>query len=237
MSGATNWWLLHRHDPDGRVVAFAELVQVDGRTLLRTGKPQTWGLNEDVDDVDSTLQRLFAEGFALQREWCFDPQIFDAKRFEKELLAGARTAFQRLRRDHAGLRRFALQTDDSAMTIAAIADSSGDVDGDDSLMFSPSEWRLQDDGADLDIAYRLILAQHRDDLSLVGFDVFRAAFDAAVVDVLVQLADEGVFGDAGADRVVLYDVSDDETPAAMLSSWTRLNDEALLARLRGAVGP
>lgn len=232
----TNWWLLHRRDGD-EVVAFAEVVVVDDRALLRTGKPMTWGINEElaVAAVAPTLARLQGEGFTITARWHYDPLVLDVERLRTTLLDDARRAFVRLRAARPTLRGFSLQTDDSAMTIAAIADDLPDLD-DDERVFSPSEWSVDDGiehgGADLDTSYRLILSQHRDDLSLVGFDDWRSAFDAVVVGVLLALKDEGVFG---ADDVVLYDVTDSDPADSFVAALDRLVPAAIAARWRSIV--
>ena len=212
-----DWWLFHRV-VDDVVAEFAEIVVVDDRALLRTGKVLTWGISEEIDDVDAARNRLLTDGWIVTRRWEFSPTAFDDERFLDELTTAARTAFTALREEHPGLNAFALQTDDGAMTIAAVAhafadnddECSNDVDSDDDddIALSPSEWSVQDMHVVFDVAYRLILSQHRDDLSLVGFDQFRAAFDAAVIQTLSTLRDEGVFGD---DVTIIYDVTDGES--------------------------
>lgn len=224
-----NWWLFHRV-VDDVVVDFAEIVAVDDRALLRTGKVHTWGISEDIDNVDAARGKLLTDGYIVTRRWHFEPTVFDDERFVDELTSAARTAFFALREKHPGLNAFCLQTDDSAMTIAAVAHAFADLDSaDDDVLLNPSEWSVPDTGAAFDVVYRLILSQHRDDLSLVGFDQFRAAFDEGVLAALTTLRDEGVFG-AVDDVVVLYDVTDSEPVEAHRA---RLNTARWTARLAG----
>ena len=204
-----SWWLFHRV-VDDVVVEFAEIVVVDDRAVLRTGKVLTWGISEEIDDVDAVRNRLLTSGYIVTRRWHFDPVVFDDERFLDELASAAHTAFSALREQHPGLNAFALQTDDGAMTIGAVAHAfADDDDDDDSILLDPSAWSVQDMSVVFDVVYRLILSQHRDDLSLVGFDQFRAAFDAAVIRALSILRDKGVFGD-NDDVTIIYDITDGE---------------------------
>ena len=230
-------WLLFYQVVDDVVTGFAELVRLDDKLLLRTGKLLTWGISEDVSDFDAVRGRLLNEGYICARRWHFDPAVFDVERFSDELLHAARTAFMGLRQQHPALDAFCLQTDDGAMTIAAVAHVVGDFDSAaDDVIGNPSAWTVHDDSTTFDVVYRLILSQHRDDLSLVGFDHFRAAFDAAVVDVLEALSAAGAFGDDADRRIVVFDVTDSEIDDTLLLAQQRLNSPTVFQRWRAAMG-
>lgn len=229
-----NWFLLYR--TVGGVTEFAEVLMVESTVFRRTGRAQTWGTSTRIDSADANAaiqtaklacEEFERDGFAPTRAWHFDPDAFDFELPAAEMLAATKSSFTALAATHSGLNAFAVATDSGAMTIFPLAHQFPFIaDAKDEELWSPSEWTIDERGADFDITYRLILAQHRDELSRFEFLEYREGFARTAIAVLSQLKREGLFG--SGEFVLLFDVTDSEGPDESLVS--KLNSETLSAR-------
>ena len=218
-------WLVYQSIDTGAPAEFAELLWLDNTLILRTGRFMTFGESRIHAFANAQLlqleiaqqqQSVQAAGFKLVREWTFDPARFDFDLLQHELELATAATIAQLRAEYPRLNAFALATDDGAMTIFPIAhvfDSSAAAD--DDTLWSPDEWGISEHDEHFDVAYRLILSQHRDDLTKVVFRTFKSGFTKAALAALQQLDAQGVFGNRD-QRVVLYHVTDDDQASAMV---------------------
>jgi hypothetical protein len=230
-----NWLVFQKYDR-ATPVEFAELLWLDDTLTYRIGKLQTFGISKKTPFMDaeplakavaSKRASLESEGFTLVREWHFDRSRFDFALLQRELEVAIKSAVKQLRDDHADLNAFALMTDADAMTIALIAHEFESIEGaDDYILFVPDEWEIWEGNVHFDIAYRLILSQHRDDLTTVDHDEYKSGFTEAADAALTILDSQGLFGDR-EDRLLLYYVSDSDQDDDAIK---RLNSAELFAR-------
>lgn len=105
----------------------------------------------------------------------------------------------------------------------------GDL-ADESDVWCSAEWPHTEGGPFLDIAYRMVLACHREDLPCgVAFETLHAGLFEACIAAMEQLDREGFFGTGAArDAVVLLCQS--EGTEDMPGSLERLNTPQVVAR-------
>ena len=238
----SNYSLFYTFDGD-QPLHFRE-ARVFGATLwTAAGAAMTWG-EETRNDYASEAEAhaayvahgraALADGYILARDSVIDPAVFDFALLQALVADAARRAVNAVRRAHPKqhIDAFALVSDDSAMTIGAMANSREALAASEygeEMRWNPAEWAFDDGGAYFDSAYRLLLQAHRALPFDVDFATFRAgAFDACIA-ALAQLDAEGCFG-AGAQReeaVLLFEVSDSGPVDGALA---RLNPPAVVAR-------
>jgi hypothetical protein len=208
----TNWSLFHKH-AGIKPRQFFEVRRFGNAVWHATGMAETWG-TDVLDELagpaaaqaryDALCAEAEAAGFTLSRQADVDLERPDAALLAAEIRDGARNAFQAMRAAHPDqlMNGFALMSDESAMTIVPVANSEqalAEDGGDDYLRWAPQEWSFFEEGAYLDIAYRMILPYHRDIPNQVDIDALRAWVFGACAEALRQLADEGAFG-SGSER-------------------------------------
>lgn len=174
-----NWQIYYRNN-NGESPEFAEVRVSDTGTTLRRGAIFTHGEKSDgVEDVAGKL-----EGFALAREWIFDPKNPDYAQLEREIT----DACLRECGEH---NAFALITDSSLMTIGIALHKFEDIDSaDDEQLWIVDEWdRWLDDGG-LDPAFRWLLAYgfHNDE-ETPSFEAFQESVVAVFQRCLKKLPD------------------------------------------------
>lgn len=236
-----NWVLLHKYDK-GLPREFLEVRWFGESVFTATGQVETWGAEElhtlpsrqqAFSDYERYYRAALGAGFELTRSLRYDPASFDAALLTAEVSAAAREAVSHVRRAYRALNAFALLTDSSAMTlglVAGIVDPSVSPLEADSV-WNGEEWSVFEGGAYFDVAYRIILAQHRGLESQVEFAVFRGQMFEACVRSLEGLIHEGLFGDS-LDRqnvVIRFQVSDDDE---FEGAMERLNTPRVMERYR-----
>lgn len=239
----SNYSLFYRHE--GALPSqFREVRVFDATVWTAEGAAMTWGEESRVVHAgEAAAQAAYAtacaaapgEGWILERASLVDPAVFDAPLLQALLVSATRQAVAALRAAHPGqhFNAYALQSDDSAMTISLLANSRealAQAEDEDEMRWNPGEWRFDEGGAYFDSAYRLLLQAHRELPFEVDFEVFRASAFEAGISALELLAAEGLFG-TGVERdetLVLFEVSDSEE---IDGAMKRLNTPAMLARL------
>lgn len=219
----SNWSLFHKH-AGAKPRQFFEVRLLGKAVWHAAGMAETWG-DDALDELASPAaaqaryQALCAEavasGFTLARQANVDLDRLDGPLLAAEIRDGARNAFNAMRAAHPDqtMNGFALMSDESAMTIVAVANSAqalAEDGGGDDIRWAPQEWSFFEEGAYLDIAYRMILPYHRDIPNAVDIDALRAWVFGACAEALRQLGDEGLFG-SGAERdatAVVFCVAD-----------------------------
>ncbi|NHZ64338.1 DUF4303 domain-containing protein [Massilia genomosp. 1] len=219
----TNWSLFHKHI-GAKPRQFFEVRLLGKAVWHATGMAETWG-TDALDELaspaaaqeryDALCAEAVATGFTPTRQREIDLNRLDAALLAAEIRDGARKAFKAMRAAHPdqAMNGFALMSDESAMTIVPVANSEqalADDGGGDDMRWAPQEWSFFEEGAYLDIAYRMILPYHRDIPNEVDIDALRSWVFGACADALRQLADEGLFG-SGAERdavAVVFCVAD-----------------------------
>jgi len=238
----SNYSLFYTFD-GGQAARFRE-ARVFGATVwTASGAAMTWGEATRKDYASEAeaqaayatrCQAALGDGYSLARASVIDPATFDFALLQALVAHAARQAFDCVRRAHPGqhIDAFALVSDDSAMTIACMANSREALavsEYGDEMLWNPAEWAFDDGGAYFDSAYRMLLQAHRELPFDVDFDTFRAGVFDACIAALAQLDAEGVFG-TGAERdenLLLFEVSDSEPLEGALA---RLNPPAVVAR-------
>ncbi|RSZ57294.1 DUF4303 domain-containing protein [Massilia atriviolacea] len=219
----TNWSLFHKH-AGAKPRQFFEVRLFGNAVWHATGMAETWG-SDALDELASPAaaqaryQALCAEavagGFTLSRQADVDLDKPDLDLLAAEIRDGARNAFNSMRAAHPdqAMNAFALMSDESAMTIVPVANSEqalAEDGGGEHTLWVPQEWSFFEEGAYLDIAYRMMLPYHRDIPNEVDIDALRAWVFGACAHALRMLAEEGVFGSpAERDGVaVIFCVAD-----------------------------
>ena len=239
----TDYSLFYQYD--GAMPArFREVRVFDATVWTAEGAAMTWGEESRIQHASAgEAQAAYAafcaaapsDGYILARASLIDPAMFDAPLLQTLLVTATRQAVCALRAAHPGqhFNAYALQSDDSAMTISLLANSRealSTAEDEDEMLWNPGEWRFDEGGAYFDSAYRLLLQAHRELPFTVEFEVFRASAFEACIAALELLAAEGLFG-TGVEReetLVLFEVSDSEELDGVLE---RLNTPAMVARL------
>lgn len=239
----TNYSLFYQYDGD-MPARFREVRVFDATVWTANGAAMTWG--EETRTVhtgdiaaqaayDIACEAALADGYTLARAGTIDPGVFDAPLLQTLLASATRQAVAFVRAAHPDqhFNAWALQSDDSAMTISLLANSRealATAEDDNEMFWNPGEWQFDEGGAYFDSAYRLLLQAHRDLPFGVDFEVFRASAFEACIGVLEQLAAEGLFG-TGLEReetLLLFEVSDSEELDGVMQ---RLNGPAMVRRL------
>ncbi|HEV7281301.1 MAG TPA: DUF4303 domain-containing protein [Pirellulaceae bacterium] len=230
-----DWLVFQKQDSQNRPTEFAELLVHDAGLWRRHGNVNTWGDSEkrslgdatDSEALAAERQALEQEGFRVVREWRFDASAFDFALLRRELEIAVEATVADLRRKHPGFNAFVLTTDGSRMTIGPISHAFESLaDADDESLWIPAEWSIWPSGESFDIVYRLILSQHRDDLSLVAFEDYIDGFRDAVVGALEAVDAKGLFGPREA-RLLSFDLGDEGQDE---DAMRRLNSPELFAR-------
>jgi hypothetical protein len=230
-----NWLIFQKFDDRGRPTEFAEALVNDGVLWRRRGNVNTWGESEKRDLADASVDEVLAserevleqEGFRVVRNWRFDPDAFDFALLRSELEAAIEATVGHLTASYPGLNAFVLTTDDSWMTIGPIAHVFGSLEeADDETLWIPAEWGIWEGGDYFDVAYRLILSQHRDDPSRVEFEDFIDGFRDAAVGALEAVDAKGLFGPREA-RLLSFDMGESGQDE---EAMRRLNSPELFAR-------
>jgi predicted DNA-binding WGR domain protein len=242
---AMTWSLFYRLDNEVPT-DFHELRQFGSSLWAANGKVKTMGRSSVAEFAspqaakDALVQRsseIEARGYKRVRQGTHDPARIDFPLLTAEIRDGARRAFQAIRAAHPDetIRLFALGSDDSAMTIVHAAGilalgEPGDMD-DESEIWCSAEWPHSEGDEFLDIAYRMILPCHRNDLPCsVEFDVLHAGLFEACVAAMEQLDREGFFG-TGAVREEVVLLCQSEGAEDMEGSIARLNTPRVVGRL------
>ncbi|NHZ37917.1 DUF4303 domain-containing protein [Massilia rubra] len=219
----TNWSLFHKHI-GAKPRQFFEVRLLGKAVWHATGMAETWG-TDALDELaspaaaqeryDALCAEAVAAGFTPTRQLEIDLNRLDAALLAAEIRDGARNAFNAMRAAHPDhtMNGFALMSDESAMTIVPMANSEqalADDGGADYIRFNPGEWSFFEEGAYLDVAYRMILPYHRDIPNEVDIDALRHWVFGACAQALRMLAEEGLFGSpAERDAVMVqFQVTD-----------------------------
>lgn len=212
----TNWSLFHKY-AGAKPRQFFEVRLFGNAVWHATGMAETWG-TDSLDELaspvaaqaryDALCAEAVAAGFTLARQADIDLDRLDGALLAAEIRDGARNAFNAMRAAHPDqtLNGFALMSDDSAMTIVPMANSEqalAEDGGGDDVRFNPGEWSFFEEGAYLDVAYRMILPYHRDIPNEVDIDALRQWVFGACAQALRDLADEGLFGSAAERDAVM----------------------------------
>jgi len=238
------WSLFHRHD-GVLPTSFHELRQFGPMLWSASGKVLTRGRSQvtefpTVEAARAALaeraRALDAEGYACVRQGQHDPDHVDFPLLTTEIREGARRAFDAIRAAHPDqtLHLFALGSDDGAETLVHAAGdlalgAPGDL-ADESDIWCSAEWPHTEGGAFLDIAYRMLLAWHREDLPCgVAFETLHAGLFEACIAAMEQLDREGFFG-TGAIRDEVVLLCQSEGTEDMPGSLERLNTPQVVAR-------
>jgi len=238
-----NWALLYKYD-EGCPSEFREIRWFGDTVFNATGRVNTWGeeglltlqsRQEALGEYERLCRSAQDSGFELTRCLTYDPASFDAARLATEVTVATRNAVGHVRRVYPdkSLNAFALLTDSGAMTLALV---SGTVDSSAPPLESDSVWNCSEwsefHGSEyFDVAYRIILAQHRGLESQVEFAEFCQQMFESCIRSLEGLVADGLFGDASQREnvVILFQVSDDdEIDGAMV----RLNTTRVVERYR-----
>jgi hypothetical protein len=242
-SSEANWALLYKYD-QGLPSEFREVRWFGDTVFNATGKVNTWGEAElltlqNAQEARGLYERLCRSalnaGFELTRSLTYNPASFDATLLATEVSVATRHAVNHVRRAHPdrNLNAFALLTDSGAMTLGLVAGtvdlSASPLEADS--VWNCSEWSVFDGGEHFDVAYRIILAQHRGLASQVEFPAFCDQMFESCIRSLEALVADGLFGDPShrANTVIRFQVSDDdEIDGAM----ERLNTPSVVERYR-----
>jgi hypothetical protein len=241
-----SWALFHRFENE-RPTDFHELRQFGNSLWAASGKVQTWGRSSVAEfaspqaAMEALAQRgreIEAQGYVRVRHGIHDPARVDFALLTDEIREGARRAFEAIRaaEPERTFRLFALGSDESAMTIVHAASDlalgePGEME-DESEIWSSGEWSHGDGGEFLDIAYRMLLACHREDLPCsVEFDVLHDGLFEACIAAMAQLDGEGFFG-TGAAREEVVLLCQVEGSEDMEGSVARLNTARVAGRLQ-----
>lgn len=241
-----SWALFHRFE-DERPTDFHELRRFGNSLWAASGKVQTWGRSSVAEfaspeaAMEALAQRgreIEAQGYVRVRHGIHDPARVDFALLTAEIREGARRAFEAIRAGdpERTFRLFALGSDESAMTIVHAASDlalgePGEME-DESEIWSSGEWSHDEGGEFFDIAYRMILACHREDLPCsVEFDVLHDGLFEACIAAMAQLDGEGFFG-TGAAREAVVLLCQVEGGEDMEGSVARLNTARVADRLR-----
>lgn len=227
MHQTVNWVLLYKSKA-GVPSEFAELRVDDKTVTCCTGHVRTWGNCEEFtfDDVESAnaaflqkLSELQVAGFLLTREWHLNPASFDYDCLAKEIATSARKAFAAIREAHPNekITAYAVTSDDSVMTIGAVANSAEaflSVSDDPDILWNAAEWSFYEGSEYFDIPYRMLLIRCREQsgCEAMPFQEFHNGVVEACVRALEELDREGLFG-VGQERensIVLFQITDSE---------------------------
>lgn len=227
MHQTVNWVLLYKFKA-GLPSEFVEMRVDDKTVTCCTGQAKTWGECEELafDDVERAntafrqkLSEMEAAGFLLTREWHYNPASFDFECLAAEIATSARKAFAAIREAHRNekITAYAVTSDDSVMTIGAVANSAEAflaVNNDPDILWNAAEWSFYEGAEYFDIPYRMLLIRCRDEPEheTIPFQEFHAGVVEACVRALEELDKEGLFG-AGQDRensIVLFQITDSE---------------------------
>ena len=240
------WSLFYRFDNE-TPTDFHELRQFGSSLWAANGKVKTMGHSSVAEFAspqaakDALAQRsteIEAQGYKRARHGIHDSDRIDFPLLTTEIRDGARRAFQAIRAAHPDetIRLFALGSDDSAMTIVHAASDlalgdPGDMD-DESEIWCSDEWAHSEGGEFLDIAYRMVLSCHRNDLPCgVEFDTLYEGLFEACIAAMEQLDREGFFG-TGAVREEVVLLCQIEGGEDMEGSIARLNTPNVASRLQ-----
>lgn len=243
---AMTWSLFYRYENEVPI-DFHELRQFGSSLWAANGKVETLGrsriteFTSPQDAKDALVQRgsdIEAQGYKRVRQGTHDSAQIDFPLLTAEIREGARRAFQAIRaaHPHETICLFALGSDESAMTIIHAASDlalgePGDMD-DESAIWSAAEWAHTEGGEFLDIAYRMILPYHRNDLPCdVEFDILHAGLFEACIAAMEQLDRESFFG-TGAVREEVVLLCQSEGTQDMEGSIARLNTPRVVSRLQ-----
>lgn len=246
------WALFYAHDEKG-LPAFREArVFPDGEgasVWSARGAPMTGGearketfSSEDEARArfEALVEQWTADGLRLARREPFDPEVVDFHAMELEMAEGAELALRQLRSDHPdqSFNAFALFSDSDAMTICAAANTRAALAEtvaaaglrEEDVLFSCAEWAFEKWSEPLDIAYRRLLAFHRDGVPCrLDGESFRHGVFEAAIRALERLDRQGLFA-TGPERdelVVRFEVMDHpEIDGAM----RRLSSDAVFAK-------
>ena len=241
MEKQSNWLIFHKFD-ETIPIEFVELIWHGNALIHRRGKIMTFGSSnrESFSDADSLntevnerCTSIEQEGFTLIRKFDFNPSYFDFDLLRQEIEIATKLAFIYQRNRTPGVNAFAILTDSDAMTIGILAHAFESIaEADDDLLWIPDEWTLED-GEEyyFDIPYRLILSQHRDDLTQVNFSDYQLGFTESVISALENLDRNEFFGTQTEreNMVLAYHVSDDDQN---LNAYQRLNTPAMFKRFK-----
>lgn len=246
MHQTVNWVLLYKYKA-GLPSEFAELRVDDKTVICCTGHAKTWGECEELafDDVERAntafrqkLSEMEAAGFLLTREWHYNPASFDFDCLTAEIATSARKTFAAIREAHPNekITAYAVTSDDSVMTIGAVANSAEAflaANNDPDILWNAAEWSFCEGAEYFDIPYRMLLIRCRDQSGreTIPFQEFHAGVVEACVRALEELDREGLFG-AGQDRensIVLFQITDSEY---LDDAVKRLNNAAAYGRFR-----
>ncbi len=199
---ACNWKLLYKYEED-TPVEFAELLWLDNDLFYRKGKSKTWGeshrftFNSDIErfaEIENITNDLVKDNYKVEREWLFNPKVFDFSLLCNEIEIAANRAFMAIKRNNVGVNAFSITTDDSIMTIGPIANAFPSFkEVEDEQLWVAQEWSIWDGNEYFDIPYRLILSQWRDDLSMLDYSLLRKDVINSFTLALANLKNKKLF--------------------------------------------
>jgi hypothetical protein len=165
-------------------------------------------------------------------------QKFDFEKLQKELENAARQAFNMVRKKHSkeDLCAYALYSDEDAMSVSPAVNSSkhlkemekDDPSDADYYKWSPAEWAFEFEGAEYFENISLMLREHGSKLKDDGISSkFKKGVFDTCVKALEALVSEGFFGDRSNDIIVLFTVTDFNSPDQEIEWVRRLNPKNL----------
>lgn len=232
--GAANWALLYQTQDD--VVRFFEVRLVGTTVGTRSGRVATRGREGTADcGSPAAAQTAFAEkveeiqraGGTLARLGIMKEGEISKSLLLEEVREGARAAFDEIREAHPNeqMVHFALYTDELAMTLGAVADSErsfAEAGATGQRCWNCEEWEYYGGDAGLDIAYRIILAQHVGEAS----GSFQSTLFETCIRALADLQKQGSLTGGADEMLVLFAVEGQVDEDAL----RRLNSERTYQR-------
>lgn len=218
---------------------FFELRRHGHQVWTAEGGIYTFGEDQLIDCDDAAdakaaaaeiLAHKSAHGFVPARSFAYAADSFDYAAFTTEVARGLAAFWRNLGAQHPSLEfgRLALSTDDDAMTISAYAHAPS-PDDEDYVAYNPQEWPHLVE-YELEIAYRLLLAKHRD----IPFEPMPANYTDNILECMIRAMEQVRAASLIGDNVMMWvDISDSGQVAGM---FERLNSTTLAADLANHFG-
>jgi predicted DNA-binding WGR domain protein len=214
---------------------FFEVRRCGCQVWIAEGEIHTFGESELIEcsnagDAENVAARLVtmksSQGFALTRSTNYDADEFDYGGFTDEVIRGLEAFWRKLMAHHPApaIDRLAIGSDSGAMTLSSHAHVSA-ADDDEETLFTPQEWTYGET-SELEIAYRLLLAKHRD----IPFEKVPTRHRDNILECMIraleQLRAKPLFGN---DVMLWVDIGDSGPIAGM---FRRLNTKAQASELK-----
>lgn len=208
---------------------FFEVRRCGCQVWTAEGEIRTFGASELIEcsnagDAENVAARLVtmksSQGFALARSANYAADDFDYAGFTAEVVRGLEAFWRKLAAHPTAppIDRFAIGSDSGAMTLSSHAHMSAPGD-DEETLFIPQQWTYGET-SELEIAYRLLLAKHRDIPFEKATTHHRENILECMIRALEQLRAKSLFSN---DVMLWVDIGDSGPIAGM---FRRLNTKA-----------